>query len=350
MLHSLTWLVWLASSLLFALLNRQPLHQILFCLSAGMVFHIASRRSPQAPSWRTFIKVGMFMWGITLLFNLLTSHAGEIELLRLPASWPMVGGPITLESLLFGAASGLNLFAILLLFAAFNVAVETHRLLRWIPVGLFQAGVVVSIALAFIPQMISGLQSIREAQRIRGHRFRGVRDLLPLFVPLLTTGLERSLTLAESMEARGFGGILSDPSLRMTILIRTLTLAGFVLVLPGAVVSTLISGGQGWGTAITVGGMCLLLVGLYLQGRQVKRTFYRMDRWHREDSLSVVLSVVSQGFIIAMWQLNRTALIYYPYPPLPIWPAFHPAVGLAAILLSTPAFLLVSSGAKREPR
>ena len=262
----------------------------------------------------------------------------------------MVGGPITLESLFFGLSSGLNLFAILLLFAAFNVAVETHRLLRWIPVGLFQAGVVVSIALAFIPQMISGLQSIREAQRIRGHRFRGIRDLLPLFVPLLTTGLERSLTLAESMEARGFGGILSHPSRRMTNLVRVLTLAGFVFILPGAVVSTLISPAQAWGAGITVIGMGLLVVALYLQGRQVRRTFYRMDHWQREDTLSVLPSVLSAGLIVAVWRLNGMALIYYPYPPFSIWPGFHPAVGVAAILLSAPAMLLVSSAAMRESR
>ena len=128
-------------------------------------------------------------------------------LFTLPRNWPLIGGPITLEGLLYGLSGGASLFAVLLVFATFNLALDSHRLLRWLPSGLYQAGLVVSIALSFIPQLMSSLQEIREAQRVRGHQFRGVRDWIPLFVPLITTALERSLTLAESMEARGFGGI-----------------------------------------------------------------------------------------------------------------------------------------------
>jgi len=339
MYHTLTWLIWLVSSVLFALLNQQPLQQIVFCLSAGMIFHAVSRKSPVADSWRTFVKAGMFMWGITLLFNLLTSHAGKVVLFTLPRNWPMIGGPITLESLLFGIASGLNLFALLLVFATFNIAVDTHHLLRWIPAGLFQAGVVISIAVAFIPQMIRSLQDIREAQRIRGHRFRGVRDLLPLFVPLLTSGLERSLTLAESMEARGFGGILKNPSPRMTLLVRSLTIFGFLLTLSGAIISTLTTWGREWGIAAVSLGVGCLLSALYLQGRQVRRTYYRKEAWRYGDTISTLCSALSAVLLIAVWRTDRLALTYYPYPPFSLWPGFNIIVGLAAVLLCAPAIL-----------
>lgn len=208
MFHTITWLVWLVSAAYLALVNHQPLVSILLILAAGSVFGAAGKRSTLGQSWSTFLRLGLSVWMVAMLFNLFSTHAGEMVLFTLPRSWPLIGGPITVEALLYGLGSGASLFATLLVFATFNLAVDQHRLLRWVPAGLYQAGLVVSIALAFVPQMMASLQDIREAQRIRGHRFKGVRDLVPMFVPLITTGLERSMTLAESIEARGFGGVV----------------------------------------------------------------------------------------------------------------------------------------------
>jgi hypothetical protein len=73
--------------------------------------------------------------------------------------------------------------------------------LRATPAFLFHAGVIISIAVTFVPQMVLGAKEIRQAQRIRGHRFRGIRDLLPLILPLLARA-QRAIQLAETMEAR----------------------------------------------------------------------------------------------------------------------------------------------------
>ncbi len=222
--HTLTWLSWLGAAAYLAMVNQQLLQSILIILATGTVFTALSRdsrlgssheggkslhagQSRKAESWGVFLRFGLSVWLIALFFNLLFAHAGNMVLFVLPRNWPFIGGPITLEALLYGLANGANLFAVLLVFATFNLGMEVHRLLRWLPAGLYQAGLIVSIALAFIPQLISSLREIREAQLLRGHKFRAIRDWIPLFVPLLTTALERSLTLAESMEARGFGGI-----------------------------------------------------------------------------------------------------------------------------------------------
>ncbi len=46
---------------------------------------------------------------------------------------------------------------------------------------------------------------MREAQRLRGIGTSALRSLSALAVPVLETGMEESLTLAESMDARGHG-------------------------------------------------------------------------------------------------------------------------------------------------
>jgi energy-coupling factor transport system permease protein len=48
----------------------------------------------------------VFVWALTIPFNALMIHAGDYVLFRLPEGWPLVGGAITLEAVLYGAASG----------------------------------------------------------------------------------------------------------------------------------------------------------------------------------------------------------------------------------------------------
>ncbi len=204
--HPVAWLAWLAAASLPALSTRNPLYLSLLLLAVGVTNLALGRANPIARSWGAFVRFGVTLWLLTIPFTALTSHYGTVVLFRLPASWPVIGGPITLEAILYGVTGGLALISLLMVFATFNIAVDQARLLRMTPGFVYQAGVVAGIAVAFVPQMVASWQAIREAQQVRGHKVRGIRDLLPLLLPLLVTSLERAMQLAESMEARGFGG------------------------------------------------------------------------------------------------------------------------------------------------
>ncbi|RME44487.1 MAG: energy-coupling factor transporter transmembrane protein EcfT, partial [Chloroflexi bacterium] len=198
MLHPITWLVWLTAASIAALSTRNPLYLVIIMLAAAAVRVTWRGQSPTALAWGILIRLGLMLWSVTALFDALVAHQGVTILFNLPAGWPLVGGPITLESLLYGLISGLALTTLLITFATFNSSVSHHRLMRFTPAFLRQAGLIVSIALVFVPQMTAALQDIRRAQRLRGHRFRGVRDLMPLLVPLLGNALERAIGLAEA--------------------------------------------------------------------------------------------------------------------------------------------------------
>jgi len=47
--------------------------------------------------------------------------------------------------------------------------------------------------------------AVRDAQRMRGWRPRGLRSWNEVLVPVVLTAIEDSVLLAEAMEARGFG-------------------------------------------------------------------------------------------------------------------------------------------------
>ena len=142
--------------------------------------------------------------------------------------------------MLYGLTGGLALVTLLLIFAVFNVAVDQARLLRMTPGFIQGVGVAAGIAVAFVPQMVASWQAIREAQQVRGHKVRGVRDMLPLVMPLLVTALERAMQLAESMEARGFGGQVTAATSRQRM--RNLLALLFGLAALGAGFAGLASG------------------------------------------------------------------------------------------------------------
>ena len=301
--HTITWVLWMCAAAFLALANQQPLQSILLILAVGTVFHTASRQQPLGRDWGAFLRVGVWVWLMTLAFNLLFVHAGQVVLFTLPSSWPLIGGAITLEALLYGLANGATLFAVLLVFATFNLVINHHRLLRWVPAGLFQTGLIISIALTFVPQMVSSLGAIREAQRVRGHKVRGIRSLVPLFVPLVTTGLERSLALAESMEARGFGGTVGEYSTLARRTLHLTTLLGLLAVLSGLAWRVLRPGEQWQGLVLLSLGLMSILAALHFQSGHSRRSHYRRGLWRHRDTLVTLASVAS--LVLSVWAKTR---------------------------------------------
>lgn len=348
-LHPVAWTAWLMAAALPPLTTRNPLYLALTLLAAGINFMVLGQENPTARGWAAIVRFGALLWLLTIPFTMLTNHHGDIVLFTLPESWPIIGGPITLESLLYGLTGGLAIIGLLLVFSTFNLAVDQARLLRMAPAFAYQAGVVAAIAVAFVPQMASSWQDIREAQQVRGHRFRGLRDLLPLIIPLLVTALERAMQLAESMEARGFGGTVTPVAPERRAITQTMMLAGLALLGVGLGVVGFAgpAASAGWpdrralGAILTACGTLLLGVALWRQGTAVHRTTYRRWLWGRRDRILLAVGSTSALIWLAAWLFRGEWLFYYPYPPYSPWPTFEPVLGIAIVLLAVPAFLLV---------
>jgi energy-coupling factor transport system permease protein len=345
--NSLAWLAWAVSAAVLALLIRNPFYLLIIALCAWLVYSTAEQRTGLVQSWRGLLKLGVLVWVLAIPFNALMVHLGTYVLFRLPPNWPLVGGNITLEAVLYGLVSGLALWVLLLIFTAFNVTVDASQLLRLAPPFLYQAGVVTSIAVTFMPQMLASAKEIREAQQIRGHRFRGWRDMLPLLIPLLTTGFERAVQLAESMESRGFGGQLSGVTQRQSNRLRLLMLLGLALLLCGLFFYTY------WPQAPLTGILLMLCAGLILVytfwalGRHVQRSHYRRSHWRAGDTAIVLSSVLVCVAIVAIRNTDKLALVYYPYPPYTLLPDFSPWIGLALMGLAVPGLLHLFSKSQK---
>ncbi len=343
MFHTVTWSLWLASALVPAMLTKNPLYLIILLVAVGVDYKLLGRDSPLARSWQLFLKVGLVLTSFSIIFAALTAHHGQTVLLTLPSlvirfqgvTFLRLGGDATLEAVSYGLANGLNLMVVLLTFATFNTLVNHHQLLRSIPSFTYQTGVIASIAITFVPQMASTLKDIREAQAIRGHRFRDLRDLLPMFAPLLTCGLERSMQLAESMEARGFGeATQSDSETRRLVHKALIPLALFAL-LAGLFLHGFYATGRWLGAFLAVAALLLLSGNLFVMGRRLQRSHFSRELWRRRDVVVSAAAVASMAMIALIWLLDPDSLLFYPYPRF-AFPTFNPLVGIALLAVVVP--------------
>ena len=94
---------------------------------------------------------------------------------------------------------------ILLCFGAANSLASPYRLLRSLPAVLYETGVAVTVALSFTPELVQSIGIVRQARRQRGIPTKGLRGMRGVAVPVLESALDRSLQLATSMDARGYG-------------------------------------------------------------------------------------------------------------------------------------------------
>ncbi|MFZ5917603.1 MAG: energy-coupling factor transporter transmembrane component T [Chloroflexota bacterium] len=339
MFHTVAWLLWLVASATIPLITQHPLYLALTLTGVWLVYQTVRRCSPEAAVWGSLVKLALFVWLFTVPFNALAVHVGQMVLFRLPTDWPIVGGAITLEAIVYGLLNGLKLITLLLVFAVFNTGVDHYRLLRLTPAFLYQVGVITSIAVTFVPQMIAAGQEIREAQTIRGHRFRGLRDLLPLFVPLLTGGLERAMGLAESMESRGFGGNVRAVSSQEELLIKLGTLLALLLALGGVFWYGYFAPNRTPGAALMGIGAVLLIAIFWRLSRRVARTRYRRGVWRWRDTALALSSLALGAGLLATRLAGGNLLSYSPYPPHPLLPSFNTVVGLLMLLVAAPALL-----------
>jgi energy-coupling factor transporter transmembrane protein EcfT len=127
-----------------------------------------------------------------------------IPRLDLPTWMPgiRIGGAVTIERLSSSLHEGIIIAAMIALFGAATSLTSPHRLLRVTPSFIYEIGITLVIATSLFPQLATSARRIRTAQQLRGIEKRKLRTIA---LPLLEESLARSLQLAASMDARGYG-------------------------------------------------------------------------------------------------------------------------------------------------
>lgn len=334
MINTLAWLGWLAAALVASSATRNPLYLIVELLCIAIIWLSLPQDAQRTDFAITPFRFALIVTALSAAFNTLTAHFGETVLFRLPAAIPFLGGPITLEALVFGTLNGLVLSGVFAAFAVMNVAVPISAIITVIPRAFHTSAVIISIAVTFVPNTLRQMREVREAQAVRGLRVRGIRDWLPLFMPMLIGGMEHALQLAEAMASRGFASRKEGFGYRRARLIFALSL---LLLLAGWLLRLTWLDDQAGYALMLLGGSGAMLA-LWLFGRAVPHTTYRTQRWSAADTLVMAAAALTMAGLLIPWPgIDRSSLSYSPYPKLEM-PAFEPLFGLVILGLLGPAF------------
>lgn len=349
-MHTIAWVAWVMLVMVVALTATNPYYLGLVLLSVLLVAVLAPKTATGVTSFRALLFFGASMLVISVGISVINGNYGSHQLFSIPGPelpWWVgglrLGGPVSAEGLVAALTRGLAILSVLLAFGVFNGAVSPHRVLRTAPAAVFQAGLVVTVGLTLLPSSIEDLRRIREMRALRGAR-GGLRQLPALVVPAVIGGLERSMRLAEAMEARGYGA--SPPTPRIP---RLAGIASAPLLLAAA-------GGwfyyeplrlpAGLAGVLGVGAFCWWIASSARSRHTTSLTVEPLSIVDRAlAAASLALAALTLGLAVAGWD----GLKYNPFAGLP-WPRF--AVGAALLPLATawPAIrLLFGTSATAAP-
>ena len=212
-LHPLTWWIWsFAVAICVARVNA-PVFAI---VSVGVVGVIVYFFRDDAPWGKSFVWTLKLAAWILLIRTFIAISIGvpipgttifSLPQIPLPSWMPgvRIGGAVTIERISSAISEGLIICAIIVIFGAAASLTSPHRLLRVLPIYMYEFGVSVVIATTIVPQLVTSFSRIRTAQRLRGQSTKGFASYRRVAIPLLEETLARSLDLAAAMDSRGYG-------------------------------------------------------------------------------------------------------------------------------------------------
>jgi energy-coupling factor transport system permease protein len=355
-LHPIAWWAWALGIAVAA--SRTTNLLLLALLGAAVGYVVISRRTaaPWSRAFGIFLRIGLVVIVLrTVVQALLVGSAGTTELFTLPSvrlpdslSGEQLGGPVTAEVVLAAVQDGARLAVMLLCFGAANALASPARLLRCLPRALHELGVAIVVTLSVAPSLVTAVGQIRRARRLRARPAGGVRGALSIIPAVVEQALDRSLTLAAALDARGYGrrGTVSAGQRRTT---TVALLGGLVGLLLGAYGLLDGSGQLGAGAIALIGIGCLGCgLGFHLGGRAVLATRYRPEPWAAGEWLTAGSGVLTAACFIAAGQISDPAMnpnaYSLPAPTLPLLAAIGILCALIPAHFTPPPVPLATRG------
>ena len=209
-LHPLTWWLWSIALIVTVIRANSALYAALVIAGAAFIVWRWAGNFPWSKSFWFSLRLGIFILivraftGVLIGVPIPGTKIVELPILPLP-DWMAgirIGGVITQERLTSSLHEGIIIVSVVALFGAAVSLTSPHKMLRVLPVIVYEFGVAIVIATSSLPQLVGSYSRIKRARILRG-------DEKPKFkstaLPLLEEALAKSLDLAAAMDSRGYG-------------------------------------------------------------------------------------------------------------------------------------------------
>lgn len=295
------WLLGLAIAVAAGLTKSPLILAVLIALCFALILW-ARESSPWSQSLKFYAFLAAFVVATRLAFRVIFNYSDGTGLIlfSLPQFEINLGlgttvkffGEVSATSLMGALTDGLRLAAIILGIGLANSLANPRKLLKSTPSALYEIASAVSVAINLAPQLIASLQRVRRAGALRG-RSKGLRSVAGTVIPVLEDTIDNSLSLAASMDARGFGrqGSMSTAELNFS---RFASLGSLLAIIFG--VFFLLSGsGLAVSIALFLVGLVLIFTSVRLAAKRSIRTRFQPRRFAGND---FALLTFSAGLIV----------------------------------------------------
>ena len=194
--------LYFALVLLFSMCLMHPVY-LAISLTGALAYDIYLKGRKAA----RFAVMGLLPMAVfAALVNPAFNHEGATILTYLPS-----GNPLTLESMLYGAAAAVMLASVVLWFSSYNEVMTSDKFVYLFGRVIPALSLVLSMSLRFIPKFKAQMQTVSEAQACigrdtkNGSVLRRVGNAVRIFSILVTWSLENAIETADSMRSRGYG-------------------------------------------------------------------------------------------------------------------------------------------------
>lgn len=180
------------------------LHPVLLGISLGAAFLYSIRlNGRKAVKFNLmFVLPGMILIS---LINPLFSHEGVTILFYFR------NNPITLESILYGLATGMMFGAVILWFSCYNAVMTSDKFIYLFGRVIPALSLIFSMVLQFVPRFKEQIRVISNAQKCVGRDVSNgslterAKHGMKILSVMVTWALENSIDTADSMRSRGYG-------------------------------------------------------------------------------------------------------------------------------------------------
>lgn len=137
---------------------------------------------------------------LTALVNPLFNHEGATILLYL-----FDGNPLTLESILYGAAAGLMLLGSLSWFLTVSESLTGEKWMYLLGKAVPTLSLILSLIFRFVPKLLRQIRQINDALALSERDQSRLRRAFHAFSAVIGWALEDAAETADSMRCRGYG-------------------------------------------------------------------------------------------------------------------------------------------------